>query len=98
MAMQRLLQWVAPTDAVFSPARLLMLALLIALAFNPTIACSSPSEDNRIAAPTPVQTTIGALLDGYESNKLAADQRFKYSEKRRPSGARDRGRSGRSGE
>ncbi len=79
MAMQRLLQWAAPDGAVFSPARLLLLGL-IAVAFNLTAACSSPSGGNRTAAPMPVQTTIGTLLDRYESNKLAADKRFKYSE------------------
>lgn len=79
MAMQRLLQWAAPAGAGFSPARLLLLGL-IAVAFNSIAACSSPSEGNRTAAPMPVQTTIGTLLDRYESNKLAADKRFKYSE------------------
>ena len=59
MAMQRLLQWAAPAGAGFSPARLLLLGL-IAVAFNLIAACSSPSEGNQTAAPTPVQATEGS--------------------------------------
>lgn len=60
-----------PMQVALSPG----LAALLLLA-----ACSSASDAAPSAAPPPVRTTVGALLSNYESNKLAADQRFQYSE------------------
>ena len=75
--MQRLSGWTGLAVRGFAMRVSLLCGLAPLLLFA---ACSSAQEADPSAAPPSVQTTVWALLSNYESNKLAADQRFKYSE------------------